>query len=450
MTHVLNRDHQDPFCLTATGVKTWADFLADVSASAGLGGSHDALCSLVQGRYPFTVSLTAAMLEDVPVLMPPSQAQNAVTAVLDGWNTPGSLAPDWRPNGSGDQVDPISLADAPGQIHVFTSGTTGRPAGHVKTWTSLAGGARLTSDLIEQAGLERGTTVIAGTTPHQHMYGLEAAIFASLAHGWCLYDHSVFYPADLQLLGSRAIQAGLTSIVLVTSPAHLKFLAPAIVDTPMIRCVLSATAPLSTDLAAHVEQNDGPPLFEIFGSTETGSLAWRQTTVSDVWEPMDTFQLVETPRGWSAVAPHLDGTMPLGDLLERVGTGFRLIGRQSDMVQIAGKRQSLAALNVALQSMAGIEDGIVLRQVVDGEDQLAVVVVPHEEDRKKPDHLHRDVRKHMLRHVDPVFVPRRTHFVAALPRNETGKVLAADLGRIADDVFGRTNDEAEPRRGTAL
>lgn len=432
-----------PFCLVTDGIRTWDDFLADVGAARGLGGSNDALCSLVQGRYHFTVSLMAAMLDDVPILMPPSQAQKAFTAVLDGWDKPGSLAPDWQPDGGAVAADPAEFAQTPGEVHVFTSGSTGRPAAHVKSWTSLAGGARLTSDLIDRTGLTREETIIAGTTPHQHMYGLEAAIFAGLAHGWCLYDQTVFYPEDLQSLCARAANAGLSAVVLVTSPAHLRYLAPAIAENPMIRCVLSSTAPLSRGLAAQVER-DGCPLFEIYGSTETGSLAWRQTTVGDIWEPMDTFQLIETPRGWSAVAPHLSGTMPLGDLLERVGTGFRLTGRQSDMVQIAGKRQSLSALNAALQSMPGIQDGIVLRRIVDSEDKLAVAIVPLDKERDAPDHLHRAARRHMLRHLDPVFVPRRMHFIEALPRNETGKIMSADLQRIADEIFTGSDGTAEP------
>ena len=428
-----HRTANDRFCLTSDGVRTWADFLTDVGVARGLAGDHDALVSLVRSRYGFAVTLSAAMLDNVPVLLPPSQAQNAVNAVMQGWTAPGFLTQDWQT----DRTAPPApgLDQATGPIHVFTSGSTGKPATHLKNWTILAGGAKLTSDIIERAGLDRSETIIAGTTPHQHMYGLEAAMFTALAHGWCLDEATIFYPDDIHALCDRAAAAGIRNIALATSPAHLRFLAPAIQSSPMIRCVISSTAPLHGDLAHQIEDGDNRQLFEIYGSTETGSLAWRRTSVTDVWQSLAGFELTEHNGTWSASAPHLPDVVPMNDILERRGPGFRLVGRKSDMVQIAGKRQSLAALNAALGTLPEISDGVVISHPGDGQDQLAIFVVPLAKDADNPDRLHRVVRKHMLRHVDPIFVPRRVHFTDALPRADTGKLRAEDLQSFVKKLF---------------
>ena len=110
------------------------------------------------------------------------------------------------------------------EIHVFTSGSTKTPRRHVKTWRMLAGGAALTDILLRRMGLGPGSGAVIGTTPHQHMYGLEATVFAAMAYGYAAYSPSVFYPADLETAVGRANEIGLGSLALITSPAHLRYL----------------------------------------------------------------------------------------------------------------------------------------------------------------------------------------------------------------------------------
>lgn len=428
MIHPGDRPGSDRFCLMADGVRDWAGFVEDVAAARPIAGDHGALCNLIPSRYHFAVSLTACLCDDVPLLMPPSRAANTVAAVLTGWERPGVLSQGWQPAGSGVPVDVGNLPDAPGQIFMFTSGSTGQPVRHRKTWGILAGGAVLTTEILERAGLSRDDTVIAGTTPHQHMYGMEAAIFAGLSGGYCLYDETVFYPEDLRVLCARARDAGIGAVALVTSPAHLHHVAPMIRDCPEVRCVISATAPLHPSMAAGIEADGRCNVFEIYGSTETGSLAWRRPTEDEAWTPLDGFSLDQRPDGWYADAPHLDGAVVLNDLLEAGPDGrFRLVGRTEDIVQIAGKRENLGALNAALLSMPEIADGHVLRQRLPDTDRLAVLVVPrHNGHSGDQADLRARVRKHLLRHLDPVFVPKRIHLVEELPRNATGK-LPADV-----------------------
>jgi acyl-coenzyme A synthetase/AMP-(fatty) acid ligase len=287
--------------------------------------------------------------------------------------------------------------------------------------------------LIERAGLSPGRTAIVGTTPPQHMYGLEAAVFTGLAHGYCLHDAPIFYPADLESLVARAEVLGIRDLVLVSTPPHLRFLREILRQTPQVRCIISATAPLHRDIAVRLEADGDRQVFEIYGSTETGSLAWRRTVTSEMWTPLEGFRLTQDGDGWFADAPHLAAGAVLGDDIELCEDGrFRLLGRRGDMVRIAGKRQSLGALNAALSAMPRIRDGVVIRETVDGEDRLRVLVVLDPSGAMDARALRQAVRAHMREHFDPVFVPRRIHIVDRLPRGGTGKISASDLAALVD------------------
>jgi acyl-coenzyme A synthetase/AMP-(fatty) acid ligase len=123
-------------------------------------------------------------------------------------------------------------------------------------------------------------------------------------------------------------------------------------------------------------------------------------------------------RGTWVKGGHVESEILLADVIELHGRGrFTLHGRTADLVNIAGKRTSLAHLNYHLNSIDGVLDGIfvVPEQEVDAVTRLtAYVVAPG---------LTSEALLHALRQrIDAVFLPRPLHFVEALPRNETGKL----------------------------
>lgn len=443
------------FCVTGSGIRTWAEFLADVDLTRGAIAAHDAICNMARSRYAFCVHLAAAMLNGQTTVLPPSRAERAVERALAGWSSPLLLedvpapatAPGRRPNDRQVRELQSRLHRAPGEVHVFTSGSTGEPIRHVKTWEILAGGAALTADILSEFGLAPEATAIVGTTPHQHMYGLEAAVFAALAHGFCLVDALVFYPADLDIFVDRAETLGFRDLVLTTSPMHLRYLEDAVRRHPRIRCVISATSPLHRDLAIRTEAGGKRGVFEIYGCTEAGSLARRRPSEDELWTLHRGFHLSHRDEGWLAGATYLPESTILADDLDLAGDGrFRLLGRRQDMVTIAGKRQSLGALNAALGEIPEIEDGVVVRETVDGEDRLTVYVVPHASVPADMESIARAVRANLLARFDPVFVPRQVRLVNVLPRSETGKITAEDLARLTERQGREDNPSQEAGR----
>src|SRR5262249_32949133 len=142
------------------------------------------------------------------------------------------------------------------------------------------------------------------------------------------------------------------------TPVHLRTLLAAGVDLPTVDLVLSATAPLSQNLAREVEHRFGTRLLEIYGSTETGQIASRRTAEAIEWQLFSGVRLSgEKEQTW-AEGGHVEQRTPLCDVLEITAPErFLLHGRMSDLVNIAGKRSSLSYLNHQLNAIPGVLDG---------------------------------------------------------------------------------------------
>jgi len=189
---------------------------------------------------------------------------------------------------------------------------------------------------------------------------------------------------------------------------------------------VSATAPLSVELAACAEARFGCEVRELFGSTETCVIAHRRTAHDTWWTPMPGVALQPQPDGSVVHARHLAAPMPLADIVELDAAGrFCLRGRQADLLEIAGKRASLGDLTRKLNAIPGVRDGVVLQldACESGVARIAALVVAPGLDEGA-------ILQALRCSIDPVFLPRRLRLVDALPRNETGKLPRAALLRL--------------------
>jgi acyl-coenzyme A synthetase/AMP-(fatty) acid ligase len=192
---------------------------------------------------------------------------------------------------------------------------------------------------------------------------------------------------------------------------------------PEIEYVLSATAPLEVSLAARAERDFNCPVLEIYGCTESGSLASRRTLDGRRWLLYEGSCLRQIPEGYCVSGPNLPADIALHDVIEPLcSRRFLLHGRHADMVNMAGKRASLEDLNLRLRSIEGVEDAIFIIPDPDRQrvSRLAALVVAPDLDTDA-------IRKQLALLIDPVFLPRPLHRVEKLPRNETGKLPRAAL-----------------------
>ena len=430
---------------STTGSVNAAQFAFAVKSLQPKIGGFSHVCNLYQDRLRFSLTLAAALLNGQTTVLPPSDAPEAISASLVGAVNPiyaskATLpieypAPIARSNSV--ELDPetrkffCQLAASQSEIGVFTSGTTKRPDRIAKTWSILNMGATVTKLIIDHLDASPDKVSLLGTTPPRHMFGLEANVFATLGQGLCTYRETIFYPADLDAAVAAARAFGRTRIVLVTSPSHLRFLERTILKTPEICCVLSATAPLSVPQAERLEARGDLRVMEIYGSTETGSMAFRRTSKETAWTIAAGLELRQHGEFCVAHAPHLPDQVILGDEVELKPNGqFMLLGRKGDTVSIRGKRNHLSALNAILAEAPDLSDATYLHVKAKKDDQLAIAVVPGDQSVDDSE-IKKHTRIYLLKHFDPAFVPKRVLVLNRIPRTPTGKISSETYQALA-------------------
>jgi acyl-coenzyme A synthetase/AMP-(fatty) acid ligase len=242
-----------------------------------------------------------------------------------------------------------------------------------------------------------------------------------------------FFPQDI----CRALALSAKPATLITTPLHLRVCVQADLSWLELRQVISATAPLSREDATHAEQVFGAGLREIYGSTESGAIASRNTVDDAKWHLYDEVRLLQdngdVDGSMRVIARHLPHRPLLADRIESIDDEhFLMYGRSSDMIKIAGKRASLAGLNHRLNSIPGVEDGVFVQCETHADDvsRLCVVYVSTELSPA-------DVIKALREQIDPVFLPRRVFKVATLPRNETGKLPHSEMRKLLGKLMDR-------------
>jgi acyl-coenzyme A synthetase/AMP-(fatty) acid ligase len=415
-----------------------AAFLAEIAALADQLPDRPYVVNFCSDRYRFTVGWVAAMMCGQTTLLPSSRDAGAVAALradypalyvlsdddneADTAFDPWFAYPALNPTGPAGRI-PAFPADRIAAV-LFTSGSTGRPHPSPRSWGRLVAASRAAGAALGVARFP-GSALIA-TVPHAHSYGLESAVMLPLRHGLLMTSERPFFPADI----AAALDRQRLPAILVTTPVHLRALvgdaaAPGFGRSFRAGFVLSATAPLSADLAARAEAAFSAPVFEIFGCSEAGQLATRRTIDGPVWRSLEGFRLYNSATGCWASGPD-EADVRLADEIEPVEGGFVLQGRTADLVNIAGKRSSLAYLTRQLMEVDGVKDAVFLMPEdtsATATPRLAAVAVAPGLDAAT-------ILGRLRGRIDAAFLPRPLHIVETLPRNDLGKLPRADILRL--------------------
>ncbi len=400
-----------------------AEFLADVRALAAVLPSAPYAINLCSDRYRFLVAFCAVALRGQTNLLPPSRAPRAVDDVLKDHADAYALSDDAlnpappRLFVIPERLNAIASGDMPRipAEHVvaigFTSGSTGHPGSHAKTWASFCASSANNARLL--CANDPAPNLVA-TVPSQHMYGMETSVLLPLRSGCAVHAGQPFYPADI----ANALDLVPAPRVLVTTPVHLRSLLREIATLPPLEAIVSATAPLDRDLAAAAESRYATRVVEVFGSTETCVIAHRYTASQTEWQLYPDIRLQPQPDGTLVHAPHLPAATLLSDIIELLPEHrFILRGRNSDLLEVAGKRASLGELTRRVLSIPGVQDAAVFQLDAEcsGVRRLAALVVA-------PELSEAEILASLRQAIDPVFLPRPLRRVDALPRNAAGKL----------------------------
>ncbi|MDP9008190.1 MAG: AMP-binding protein [Pseudomonadota bacterium] len=444
--------HTSPAAIIAYrgGVPVTAQqFLGDATYLAQRLPDSRHVLNVCTDRYHFTVGLAACLMSQRVSLLPSTHTPQVIAQLATFAPDAFCLTDDPRCDIELPQVyfpdqfhesAPAGLArsfSVPGipttqlAAIVFTSGTTGTPVPYKKTWGLLA---RCIQNGAPRLGLSDGRShTIIGTVPGQHMYGFESTVLLALLSGNAFSAERPFYPADV----AAAVKLVPRPRTLVTTPIHLRTLLTSEVEFPPVDLVVSATAPLSQELAREVEEKYKTSLLEIYGSTETGQIAIRRTAETAAWRLWPGVRLSVANDQVYAQGGHVEQLTPMCDVIEITGAEeFLLHGRTADLVNVAGKRSSFAYLNTQLNAIPGVVDGaFFLREGLTGSTgvaRLGAVVVA-------PGLSAAALTEHLRQRIDPVFLPRPLLLVEELPRNATGKLPQQALQGFANSQL-RTDE----------
>jgi acyl-coenzyme A synthetase/AMP-(fatty) acid ligase len=435
ISHILTepRPGDSIICVWKGGILVWSDFTRLISGLTGALSSESTESAIVACADPLNFLATLLALWHcgrTPVV--PSNYRPETLKQLTGRGCReindadvASLADRHAPARLG-RLDPSAC-----RLILYTSGSSGDPKMISKTLTQLDAELSTLDNLWGDA--ITGCGVLA-TVPHHHIYGLLFRLLWPLAAGRP-FDRCTC--ANPQQLGERI--SCFSDHVLVSSPSHLTRF-PLLMEfcdwKPQPRMLFSSGGPLPAETAGIYRQELGNAPVEIFGSTETGGVAWRHLQGSpdeDAWTPLpgvcvnrdtDNALLLDSPflshRNWR-----------MDDAISLLGDGrFRLEGRLDRIIKLEGKRLALPEMERRLEGHAWVASAAVVP--LPAVNRLGAVVVPtlagqsalktygqHETKQALRDHL-KDA-------FESVLLPRRFRFVTELPISDRGKITHHEL-----------------------
>jgi acyl-coenzyme A synthetase/AMP-(fatty) acid ligase len=430
------------FAFDRHGTVSVGQFLADVERLAALLPERRYLLNDCADRYHFLVGLGAALVREQVSLFPSNRVAHVWGQLSEDYPDCFCLT---------DQADAPAVMDVlrfppePGPLRAgipyvipefpasrvvaiaFTSGSTGRPKPVSKRWGTFVNEARSGGASLGLDAARPGA--IVATVPAQHMYGFIASIMLPLQWGYAVNRDKPFYPEDIRL----SLEASPVRPVLVITPVQLRACVMEKAKLPPLDFILSSAAPLPRPVADEAEALFGARVEEYYGTTETGAIARRRQQQTESWRTFDGVRVRALAEGFEVESDYFE-TVVLNDVADiESSREFRLIGRNTDLVKIGGKRTSLIHLNQLLQEIDGVVDGAFLLEEGQGgrEPRLSVFVVAPERTREA-------VLAALRMRLDDVFMPRKLWLVEALPRNATGKLPRENILRLRDEMEHQT------------
>lgn len=315
-------------------------------------------------------------------------------------------------------------------ITLFSSGSTGEPKAIPKAWPQLEAELRVQMALW---GERLADARVLASVSHQHIYGLLFRILLPLALGRPFDRRTIDYPEQLAAQG--------TPWCLIASPAFLSRLDPAMPATGC-RLIVSSGGPLQLEDARQARALFGQLAVEIFGSSETGGIGWRQRHQEQTpWTALPGVEVRVGPeQGLLLRSPFLEkgDWLACADRIALHGEGFELLGRQDRIVKLEEKRISLDEVEARLQALAEVESAAVLPLQQGQRQILGAVLVLSELGAARWDELGQGrfllaLRQQLRPWLEPVALPRSVRRVVQMPVNAQGKRPWPQLKELFDE-----------------
>ncbi|MFA7344382.1 MAG: class I adenylate-forming enzyme family protein [Terrimicrobiaceae bacterium] len=241
----------------------------------------------------------------------------------------------------------------------------------------------------------------------------------------------------------RAIESGLRltgATVLAAVPAMFRGLLSAGSLPESLRLCISAGSLLDQALAIDFFEKFGRKIHAFYGASECGGICYDASeqvigSPGFVGVPLQGVEvgISDDKRGAKILvrSPALgvgmagaDGGFQPADLLVRESGGFRIVGRESDVINVAGKKVNPLEIEGVLARFPGVHEAVVcgVEDPARGQKICALVAA-----REAPDTP--SLRHYCSAHIAPWKVPQHFVFVPEIPRNARGKINRTEIAR---------------------
>jgi acyl-coenzyme A synthetase/AMP-(fatty) acid ligase len=421
------KDSTQEFIFSGYTFKQIFELAAGIKNRLSILNNHDNVCLCTENKA-FLVASIIASLSGGPSLILPYSSSKMV--IQDAQNTIGfkTILTDSTISMDGEfeiitpemccerntGIFPNLDLDA-AFLKLFTGGSTGSP----KIWSKTPRNIFLESLYHSRKHQITNKDIFLATVPPQHIYGFLFSITVPFISSARVYDRVCTFPHEI----INAIKE-CSPTVLVSIPIHYRSLNSAGINKYSLRFALSSAGMLDQKDGEGFYDRTGVPIFEVYGSTETGGIAYRCRAHSETsWSPFDCLQIkvdderlcVKSDFNSQELPKDKDGFYRTGDRAIYDQDKFIMLGRVDGIVKVAGKRVDLNEIQDNLKLIPGISDAYIISLSTNKarENEIGALVVSSIDEQS--------IRNELSSTLEPYSMPKLIKIVEKMPLTSTGK-----------------------------
>ena len=304
----------------------------------------------------------------------------------------------------------------------FTSGSTGSPVAALKTRENIASEVKVLTALLQEYKIKK----VIVTVPFIHLYGTLFGLMYPLINNIDIVLKEHFLPNDLLSMIDPYT-------MIVTTPLYIKSLNKLSQEKDLSQSIfISSTAPLDVQNIKIFTKKYKTDIIQIFGSTETGGIA-HKVNDDPLWKSFRDVQIstnkndelkVKSPFVSSVLYEnkfkYTNNEIQTFDYIKQTELGFKLIGRSSKIIKLAGKRYSTVQIENILENVKTIRKALVFAALEENTLRGEYLDITIESDQI---FLTKDIKKILQHKLSNLKFSIKLKIVKEIPINQIGKKL---------------------------
>lgn len=308
------------------------------------------------------------------------------------------------------------------RIFLFTSGSTGKPKAVPQRMKEFE---EDNAFIISKWGQEITSRKLVTTVSQHHIYGFLFGISLPFTLGTPFRRNRVEFPEEFEKMTDE-------TYILIATPAFLKRTVEVEDKLNMKNIwIFTSGGAVSEELAVQCGKLFNFYPLEVYGSTETSGIAYRQQNKDGLlWTPFDNAKLWLGDDGClRIISPYIKNPegFATADLAEFQEDGrFLLKGRSDSIVKIEEKRISMTEVENRLMETGLVSDCKVVALTNDVRQYLAAAVVLNEKGKEQFKDtekflINRYFHDFLMKYFENVVIPKKWRFMDKLPTDVQGK-----------------------------